>query len=146
MAGIIKNGKTYASVNADNYIEKSNIVDNLTSTDIDKPLSANQGKVLNDKVVSHLTTPYKIGQVSYSRDSVSANSYLQLSIPYTVPDGYALMGFTYTHLGSHLLHAFGQSQSDTIGSVTLKLHVGNTSSNDVESATNLQLLTYLYKL
>ena len=146
MAGIIKNGKTYASVNADNYIEKSNIVDNLTSTDTDKPLSANQGKILNDKIISHLTTPYKIEQVSYSRDAIPPNGYLQLSIPYTVPDGYALMGFTYTHLGSHLLHSFGQSQSSTTGNVTLTLYVGNMSSYDVESTTNLQLLTYLYKL
>lgn len=146
MAGIIKNGKTYASVNADNYIEKSNIVDNLTSTDTDKPLSANQGKILNDKIVNHLTTPYKIGQVNYSRDAIPPNGYLQLSIPYIVPDGYAIMGFTYSHLGSHLLHSFGQTQSGTTGSVTLTLYVGNTASYDVESATNLQLLTYLYKL
>ena len=31
-------------------VNKTDIVDNLTSTDIDKPLSANQGKVLKDEV------------------------------------------------------------------------------------------------
>lgn len=31
-------------------VSKSNIVDDLTSTDTDKPLSANQGKVLNEKI------------------------------------------------------------------------------------------------
>ena len=35
----------------DPYVLKSDIVDNLTSTDTDKPLSANQGKVVNDKIV-----------------------------------------------------------------------------------------------
>ena len=30
----------------------SDIVDNVSSTDIDKPLSANQGKVLNDKIIA----------------------------------------------------------------------------------------------
>ncbi len=36
----------------ENYINKNSIIDNLISTDISKPLSANQGKVLNDKIVS----------------------------------------------------------------------------------------------
>ena len=34
----------------DKKVNKSDIVDNLTSTDTDKPLSANQGKVLKDEV------------------------------------------------------------------------------------------------
>ena len=34
----------------DNKVNKTDIVDNLTSTDTDKPLSANQGKVLKDEV------------------------------------------------------------------------------------------------
>ena len=33
----------------DNKVDKTDIADNLTSTDIDKPLSAKQGKVLDDK-------------------------------------------------------------------------------------------------
>lgn len=32
------------------YVKKNNIVDNLTSTDTDKPLIANQGKVLKDAI------------------------------------------------------------------------------------------------
>lgn len=32
------------------FIKKSDIVDNVTSTDTDKPLSANQGKVLNESI------------------------------------------------------------------------------------------------
>ena len=37
-------------------VSTSDIVDNLTSTDVDKPLSANQGKVLNDKKVDKTQT------------------------------------------------------------------------------------------
>ena len=33
----------------DNKVDKTDIIDNLTSTNTDKPLSANQGKILNDK-------------------------------------------------------------------------------------------------
>lgn len=35
-------------VQSGNFVEVSDIVDNLSSTDTDKPLSANQGKTLND--------------------------------------------------------------------------------------------------
>ena len=34
----------------DNKVDKTNIVDNLTSTDTDKPLSAKQGKILKDEI------------------------------------------------------------------------------------------------
>jgi hypothetical protein len=38
---------------SNNKIDKSSIVDNLTSTNTDKPLSANQGKTLNDDLTTH---------------------------------------------------------------------------------------------
>ena len=42
---------TYATITTvDGKVNKTDIVDNLTSTDTDKPLSANQGKVLKDEV------------------------------------------------------------------------------------------------
>ena len=37
-------------------VSTSDIVDNLTSTDVDKPLSAKQGKALQDKKVDKLLT------------------------------------------------------------------------------------------
>ena len=41
----------YATITTvDGKVDKTDIVDNLTSTDTDKPLSANQGKVLKDEV------------------------------------------------------------------------------------------------
>ena len=42
---------TYATITTvDGKVDKTDIVDNLTSTDTDKPLSANQGKVLKDEI------------------------------------------------------------------------------------------------
>lgn len=49
--GAIKELDARVKTNADNValkVDTSDVVDNLTSTDVDKPLSANQGKVLKD--------------------------------------------------------------------------------------------------
>ena len=43
-------GKFATITTVDGKVDKTDIVDNLTSTDTDKPLSANQGKVLKDEV------------------------------------------------------------------------------------------------
>lgn len=43
-------GKFATITTVDGKVNKTDIVDNLTSTDTDKPLSANQGKVLKDEV------------------------------------------------------------------------------------------------
>lgn len=51
--GAIKELDTRVKANADNValkVDTSDIVDSLTSADVDKPLSANQGKVLKDTV------------------------------------------------------------------------------------------------
>lgn len=74
------------------YIQKINIVDNLESTDTDKPLSANQGKVLNDIIsnynstyhidVNNLTTPEKTTeelQKIYNLISENPNTSVSLS-------------------------------------------------------------------
>lgn len=42
-------------VDADTYLHKDDVVDNLISTDVDKPLSANQGKVLQDTKQNKIT-------------------------------------------------------------------------------------------
>lgn len=39
-----------------NKVNINDIINNLTSTDLDKPLSSNQGKILNDKIESHNST------------------------------------------------------------------------------------------
>ena len=54
----------------DKVVKKTDIVDNLTSTDTDKPLSANQGKVLND-TINEIKTNFQDG-VNTIYDSVVA--------------------------------------------------------------------------
>lgn len=39
--------------NIKNFVKKTDIIDNLTSTVVDAPLSAKQGKILNDNLASH---------------------------------------------------------------------------------------------
>lgn len=47
--------------------EKTKVIDNLTSTDIDKALSANQGKVLDEKIADGLNSKLNIRYISDSR-------------------------------------------------------------------------------
>jgi hypothetical protein len=58
IATILNELDTQVKTNADDIalkVNTSDIVDDLVSTDVDKPLSANQGKVLNDKKVDKIT-------------------------------------------------------------------------------------------
>ena len=41
----------------DDKVDKSTIIDNLTSTSTDKPLSANQGKILQDQIAEITSIP-----------------------------------------------------------------------------------------
>ena len=56
--------------NIKNFVKKTDIINNLTSTVIDAPLSAKQGKILNDNLASHthgnITNDGKIGGTSYN--------------------------------------------------------------------------------
>lgn len=65
-----------------NLLGTGDVVDDLTSTATDKPLSANQGRLLKNQITSH----------EYNRtngSSTSITSYSTSSNPYTVPeDGY----------------------------------------------------------
>lgn len=47
---VLKTDFNSLKTTVDKKVDKTDIVDNLTSTDTDKPLSANQGKVLKDEV------------------------------------------------------------------------------------------------
>ena len=59
--------------NNDEVLKKTDIVDNLTSTDTDKPLSANQGKILNDTKLNK-TDANKLNCVTI--DNVSLKEYI----------------------------------------------------------------------
>ena len=60
----------------DNKVDKTDIIDNLTSTNTDKPLSANQGKVLNDKIglKANDNEVVKKTDITTTIDSTSTNS------------------------------------------------------------------------
>ena len=58
----------------DTLVKKTEIIDNLTSTDTDKPLSANQGKILNDKKIDKTSITTTIGYSSTDNQVPSAKS------------------------------------------------------------------------
>lgn len=68
-------GKYATIVTVDSKVDKTDIVDNLTSIDIDKPLSANQGKVLKDEVdlKANASEVVKKTDISTSIDSTSTD-------------------------------------------------------------------------
>lgn len=58
----------------DNKVNKTDIVDNLTSTDTNKPLSANQGKILDDKKINKTSIATTIDSTSTDSQVPSAKS------------------------------------------------------------------------
>ena len=67
------------------YVKKTDIVDNLTSTDTDKPLSANQGRLLNSMIVTltgvvlpYAGTTVPTGFLLCNGQAVSRTDYPQL--------------------------------------------------------------------
>ncbi len=76
LADVYSKSQTYSK---DQAVAKTDIVNNLTSTAANKPLSAAQGKALGDSVAYH---EYKRTNGS----STSITSYSSASNPYTVPD------------------------------------------------------------
>ena len=58
----------------DNKVNKTDIVDNLTSTDTNKPLSANQGKILDDKKINKTSIATTIDSTSTDTQVPSAKS------------------------------------------------------------------------
>ena len=59
------------------YVAKTDIVNNLTSTDTNKPLSANQGKILDEKIssmmndISNISVPTKTSELTNDGDGNS---------------------------------------------------------------------------
>ena len=60
-----------------------NVINNLTSTATDKPLSANMGKALNEKYT-------KIAYTSSELSGISNTAPTTISSSYTIPSGYEL--------------------------------------------------------
>ena len=70
------------------HVFKGDIVDNLTSTDTDKPLSANQGRVLNSKVTYGTAVPSATGNTGdlYVKFSNIPSGYLAIGTPQELAD------------------------------------------------------------
>ena len=96
------------------YVKKTDIVDNLTSTDTDKPLSANQGKILNDKKVDKTDITTTINSTSTDTQVPTAKS-----IYYNCIEGIEI----------------NQTTIDTYGTEILKYPLGiwRIRSNDIAS-------------
>ena len=73
---------TYATIaTVDGKVDKTDIVDNLTSTDTDKPLSANQGKVLKDSIPTNKEVLDKLsenddGELVYNGKVINTSMYI----------------------------------------------------------------------
>ena len=84
------NGNNQRYVNLEELNQKvatSDIVDNLTSTDTDKPLSANQGKLLQDNKEDADSTILKEGDVEDSLNSTSTTKPLSANQGKVLQDG-----------------------------------------------------------
>lgn len=70
--------------NIKNFVKKTDIINNLTSTVIDAPLSAKQGKILNDNLASHIhgniTNDGKIGTSNNSNKNVVTDASGKITI------------------------------------------------------------------
>ena len=90
-------GKFATITTVDGKVDKTDIVDNLTSTDTDKPLSANQGKVLKDEVdlkaeiddtQSSITTVYssdKVDKITSNIECISITKTQELDFNNLIP-------------------------------------------------------------
>jgi len=72
----VKELDTRVKANTDDKVDISDIVDDLVSTDVDKPLSANQGKVLNDTtaklaVSNVFTQPQQVPNATLAQHAVN---------------------------------------------------------------------------
>ena len=74
-------GKFATITTVDGKVDKTDIVDNLTSTDTDKPLSANQGKVLKDSIPINKKVLDKLsenddGELVYNGKVINTSMYI----------------------------------------------------------------------
>ena len=86
------------------YIKIDNIVDNLVSTNTDLPLSANQGKILNDKINKINSTIFTVPINGYIivqiRDVYAEGNLVLLYNHFVIPD-YKFLYFASTGNGNN---------------------------------------------
>lgn len=70
---LLESLQLFANACKTKFVQKSNIVDNCTSTSTDMPLSANQGKILLDKINEINTGTVEIASLSESKTYLGLN-------------------------------------------------------------------------
>ena len=102
-----------------NNVKKTDIVNNLTSTATDAPLSAAQGKALNDKITSIGTLHY----ITLGNYQNSTTDWEYTGLTVTVPAGHFYVGLLIT----------GYSAGKPIG---VGIHSATTLSGNIPSQSN----------
>lgn len=147
--GVSQDIKDYA----DTKVSKTSIVTALDNTCTDEQVASakatNTVKTTADsallKINTHLTDPYKIETVSFDRDAISADSYLQVTIPYEVPSGYYVINFMVAHNGHKDVYIFGQYPTNIKGSISFIIQFANKATYEIPLQTGLSLNVFLAK-
>lgn len=147
--GVSQDIKDYA----DTKVSKTSIVTALDNTCTDEQVASakvtNTVKTTADsallKINTHLKDPYKIETVSFDRDAISADSYLQVAIPYEVPSGYYVINFMVAHNGHKDVYIFGQYPTNIKGSISFIIQFANKATYEIPSQTGLSLNVFLAK-
>lgn len=154
MAGIIKDGKTYASVNPSEYVSKSSIAKTIDENSTNEEVTGakvsysikNTADASLSKINSHLTNSYKIVGVTFNRGAINAGNYIIEEISYTVPSGYYIVNFQVAHNGHFGIYIFTQYLSSINGDIKFTIGFANATQTNIEAQTDLILNVYLAKV
>lgn len=111
-------------------IRTGDVVNSLTSTATDKPLSANMGKALNDTLLNNA----KIYRINVTSGETASNSYFPLSVSYIADNFVSIQNGNEIHFGASanvlvLVSIIGAAVGGTRGWV--RLEGGNTSEDAI---------------
>ena len=126
-----------------NAVLKSNVVDNTTSTDTEKPLSANQGKVLNDTIsslntaLSNLTST--VSSHTTSINSLNTNAVMTSSIVDALTSTSATVPLSANQ--GRVLNSSISSLSSTVSSHTSSISSLNSSVSSLNTSVNAKFPT-----
>jgi prefoldin subunit 5 len=126
-----------------NVVLKSNVVDNTTSTDTEKPLSANQGKVLNDTIsslntaLSNLTST--VSSHTTSINSLNTNAVMTSSIVDALTSTSATVPLSANQ--GRVLNSSISSLSSTVSSHTSSISSLNSSVSSLNTSVNAKFPT-----
>ena len=117
-------------------LTKSDVVNNLTSTSTTAPLSANQGKALNDRINSLTIRVLQIQYTVNANSSTNFNLYTRINAD--LPNGYTCLGIVTVATNNINVYAnnAGYYNSD------YSLQLNNTSNSSVSTNVRIDYLCY----